>query len=83
MAEERCVRRCEICDVQFGNTAVVNCQGGKQVMARSIGPSPADQTENFERFLVTLNTISDGRDKFLGKIFASRHGDARLVKAIT
>jgi hypothetical protein len=53
------------------------------VIASRIGPSFADQTEHFKRFLVVLNIIDDGRDKFLREIFASRHGHRWTPLAIT
>jgi hypothetical protein len=81
MAEERCVCRYDVCGLHLLKTIidVEDAQRGKKVIASGIGPSCANQTEGFERFLVISKVIDDGYDKFLGKIFASGHGHGRIL----
>jgi hypothetical protein len=83
MAEERREDRCEIHIAHPVDVVVVDDQGGKKVIASSICPSPAKQTEDLERCLVVLKNISDVRDKLLGKVFASRHDNVLGAKATT
>jgi hypothetical protein len=46
---------------------LVDGQCCEKVTAGKIDPSPTDQTESFERFLVVPHVISDDLDKFLRK----------------
>src|ERR1700730_1587381 len=75
-AEERCVRRCDVRSLYPGKTTFEGGDGqrGQKVIASGIGPSFADQTEGSKRWYVVLEVIDNGRDEFLGEIFARRHG---------
>jgi hypothetical protein len=73
MAEERRERGCDVCSLYLLKTIVDDGQRSEKMIASRIGPSFADQTERFKRFLVVPNIIDDGHGEFLREVFASRH----------
>ena len=63
VAEERCVSRYDPSSLYGPKILhVLDGQRGEKVIASGIGPSFANQTEDFKRLVVIPNIIDDGRD---------------------
>ena len=63
MAKEWCEYRCGFQFTHIREMVLLDGQGCEKVIACGISPSPANQTEGSERFLVVLDVIDNGLDK--------------------